>query len=59
MLREATVNCMLPPDCTVSHRKRHQTEPHKQQDTSVAKMYFFLIFKLEVRGDDELFPLYN
>jgi len=40
MLREATLNCMLPPDFTVSHRNKHET----QQDTSVAKIQKFLLY---------------
>ena len=52
MLRETTMNFTLPPDCTASHRIKHQTEPHKQQDTHVAKMHiYFLNFKLEIKGD--------
>jgi len=33
--------------------------PHKKQDTCVAKMQFFLNFKVEIIGGNELFLLFN
>jgi hypothetical protein len=55
MLRGTTVNCMLPPDCMVSHGKTHQREPHKQKDTSSQNADFFSNFKAEIKGNINFF----